>query len=192
MNLTLCWKRIFIYFSTKLSQRKIDLKMNTSHSSPPTPPPLPMRSTSTTRDHVHIYESSWQHFLCKPVLFEYTYNDAKTEINKMQDWIYTICSKAANSLREVGDELLTVHKLGIKEKLQKSLSSTTLIESLFRVVRHKCSRVKNWKKSPTARMRWVASSAVAHQSKMRKIRGKDDFEKLVSALNPIEKELKSM
>lgn len=121
-----------------------------------------------------------------------TYNDAKTELNKMQDWIDTICSKAANSLREVGDELLTVHKLGIKEKLRKSLSSTNLIESLFSVVRHKCSRVKNWKKSPTARMRWVASAAVAHQSKMRKIRGKDDLEKLVSALNPIEKEVKSM
>jgi hypothetical protein len=72
MNLTPCWKRIFNYFPTKLSQRKNELKMNTSHSSPPTPPPLPLRSTSTTRDHVHIYESSWQHFLCKPVLFEYT------------------------------------------------------------------------------------------------------------------------
>jgi len=119
-----------------------------------------------------------------------TYSEALTELNKMQEWIDTINSEAAGSLREVGEELLTVHKLGITGSLRKSLSSTNLIESLFSVVRTKCSRVKNWKTSANARMRWVASAATAHKTRMRKVRGYEQLAMLMGKINDLEKEAK--
>lgn len=120
-----------------------------------------------------------------------TFDEAKEELNKTQDWIDTFNSEAANSLREVGDELLTVHKLEVTGSLRKSLSSTNLIESLFSVVRSKCSRVRNWNKSSSARMRWVASAAKAHQPRMRKVRGKDQLQKLKIKLSNVEKSEKA-
>jgi hypothetical protein len=51
--------------------------------------------------------------------------------------------QAAASQDEVGEELLTLHTLGITGVLGKSLACTNLIESLFAVVREKIQRVKN-------------------------------------------------
>lgn len=111
--------------------------------------------------------------------------DAQEALTKLQDWIDTINSDAASSLREVGDDLLTVHRLGITGALRKSLASTNLIESIFSVVRTKCQRVKNWKKSPGARSRWVASAIVSHKQNMRKVKGVNQLNELSVSLNQI-------
>lgn len=118
-----------------------------------------------------------------------TFEQGYEELYKLQEWVDTFNQEAANSLREVGTEMLTLHRLGITGPLRKSLSSTNLIESIFSVVRSKCSRVKNWRSSPTTRMRWVASAAVAHQPRMRKVRGLKQLSVLETGLNALEKEV---
>lgn len=118
-----------------------------------------------------------------------SYSDAYVELSKLQDWLDTISTDAANSLREVGESLLTVHRLGITGELRRSLSSTNIIESVFSVVRTKCSRVKNWTNSTTTRMRWVASAAIAHRPRMRRVRGLSQLAHLKKNLNQLEKEV---
>ena len=101
----------------------------------------------------------------------------------LREWVAQLSDDAAASLAEVGEELLTLHALGIMGELRKSLASTNLIESLFAVVREKIHRVKNWKSQRTKPiLRWVASALVAHRKKMRRVRGMTQASTLIAAL----------
>lgn len=113
-----------------------------------------------------------------------SFSDAKNELKSLRKWLLSISYDAANSLDEAGEELLTLHKLGITGELRKSLSSTNIIESLFSVVRKKLANVKNWKSRTSAQsLRWVASAIVQHKTnKMRKLRGVNQRQKLIRAL----------
>ncbi len=115
-----------------------------------------------------------------------SYVDGFVELTRLQEWLDTINVEAACSLREVGEDLLTVHKLGVVGPLRQSLSSTNLIESIFSTVRTKCSRVKNWKTSSDARLRWVASAVKAQEPRMRSVRGVAKIPLLIEALNQLE------
>lgn len=109
--------------------------------------------------------------------------DAQDEMLELRSWLAAISDSAASSLDEAGDDLLTLHSLGISGELRKSLFSTNLIESLFAVVRNKCSNVKNWKSKKTnQKMRWIAASILEHKKKMRKLRGVSQKSKLIEAL----------
>lgn len=109
--------------------------------------------------------------------------DARTELVALRDWMGGRSAQAAASLDEVGEDLLTLHALGISGELRKSLSSTNLIESLFSVVRDKIHRVKNWKAQRSQQiLRWVAASILAHRQKMRRVRGMAQAEELIMAL----------
>lgn len=111
--------------------------------------------------------------------------DARKELVALREWVAGLSADAATSLDEVGEELLTLHTLGITGELRKSLASTNLIESLFAVVREKIDRVKNWKSQRSKQiLRWVASSIVAHRKKMRRVRGMAQAATLITALGP--------
>lgn len=100
-------------------------------------------------------------------------DEAKKELASLIVWLSEISTEAENSMNEVGMELLTVHQLGVVGDLRKSLYSTNPIESLIFGIRHRLCRVKNWK-SATKKdqiQRWMASSILAHQRKMRRLRG---------------------
>lgn len=93
--------------------------------------------------------------------------------------------QAAASLDEVGEELFTLHALGIVGELRKSLACTNLIGSLFAVVREKIQRVKNWKARRSNQiLRRVASSILAHRKKMRRVRAMAQAKELIAALGP--------
>lgn len=110
--------------------------------------------------------------------------DAKKEYNSIHSWLKNISVDAANSLEEAGENLLTVHMLGVTGELRKSLSSTNIIESLFSVVRAKLRNVKNWhSKGNLKALKWIASAINQHRnSNMRKLRGLNQKNKLISAL----------
>jgi transposase-like protein len=109
--------------------------------------------------------------------------DARTELAALREWVGGLSVQAASSLDEVGEELLTLHALGLTGELRKSWSSTNLIESLFSVVRAKIHRVKNWKSQRSQQiLRWVATSILAHRKKMRRVRGMAQAEALITAL----------
>ena len=100
-------------------------------------------------------------------------------------WLTNLSAEAGASIEEVGEELLTLHGLGLTGELRKSLASTNLIESLFSVVREKIHRVKNWKgRRSNQILRWVASAIRAHRTKMRRVRGMTQAAILIAALGP--------
>lgn len=110
---------------------------------------------------------------------------AKKEMASLMKWLADISIDAESSLQESGDELLTVHELGISGVLRKSLYSTNPIESLIFGIRHRMARIKNWKSSKQKDQiqRWMASSMVESQKKMRRLRGHTQIEKLITTLN---------
>jgi putative transposase len=110
---------------------------------------------------------------------------AKNEMASLMTWLADISIDAESSLQESGSELLTVHELGISGVLRKSLYSTNPIESLIFGIRHRMSRIKNWKSSKQKDQiqRWMASSMIESQKKMRRLRGHTQIEKLITTLN---------
>ncbi len=110
-------------------------------------------------------------------------SDARKELAALREWVAGLSADAAASVDEGGEELLTLHKLGLTGELRKSLASINLIESLFSVVREKIHRVKNWRgRRSNQILRWVASAIVAHRQKMRRVRGMAQANDLIAAL----------
>jgi putative transposase len=112
------------------------------------------------------------------------FDEAKRELASLEHWLDQISTDAASSLREVGEELLTLHKLRIQGELRKALVTTNAMESLMGVIRTKTDRVKNWKSSKIKNqiLRWVAASILSHEPKMRKLRGFRQNQVLIEAL----------
>ena len=125
------------------------------------------------------------HWRLKKLLSLNSLTDAQREVTALRAWLAGLSTDAAASLDEGGEELLTLHRLGITGALRKSLASTNLIESLFSVVRDKIQRVKNWKARRSNQiLRWVASAIHAHRKKMRRVRGMAQAADLIAALGP--------
>lgn len=89
---------------------------------------------------------------------------------------------AAASLREGMEETLTVLKLGLSERLRRSLSTTNSIESTLGTVRRVSRNVKRWKAGMVRR--WVAMGLLTAQKRFRRIKGHRDLPQLIAALRP--------
>lgn len=138
------------------------------------------------RTHLPDNHHGTVHWRMKRLMTLKTYADAKKEYDSLHRWLAEISPEAAASLDEAGEELLTLHRLGISGKLRKSLSCTNMIESLFSVVREKIRRVKNWNSKGSSQiLRWVASATVEHKKKMRKIFGYAQAAEIIEALGGI-------
>ncbi len=123
------------------------------------------------------------HWRMKKLMMLTSLEDARKDLVSLRDWLAGLSAEAAASLEEVGEELLTLHRLGITGALRKGLASTNLIESLFSVVRAKIHRVKNWQAHRSQQiLRWVASAIVEHRKKMRRVRGMGQAASLIAAL----------
>jgi transposase-like protein len=90
---------------------------------------------------------------------------------------------AAASLREGMEELLTVSRLGLPERLARSLRSTNMIESPQSMIRKVTGRVKNWKSQAMA-LRWHCAGCLDAQRRMRRVKGHADLWALEQALRP--------
>lgn len=88
---------------------------------------------------------------------------------------------AAASLREGLEEMFTVRRLGVSDRLARSLSCTNAIESMISVVRTTSGRVKNWKDTTMVR-RWVAAGILEAERSFRRIKGCSDMPTLVTSL----------
>ncbi len=88
---------------------------------------------------------------------------------------------AAASLLEGLDETLTLHKLGLKGALYRTLRSTNLIENLQGSLKRIARRVTRWRGGFMA-MRWAVSGLAEAETRFRRVKGFRDMYKLVSAL----------
>lgn len=120
---------------------------------------------------------------------------AERELELLADWLHTLNPDAVTSLREAGQELLTVHSLGLTGSFRKSLSSTNIIESLIGIAKAKMKNVRNWSYHPKTgpkvprdkAQRWVAMAIQAHRSKMNRIHGgKEQMPLLINRLNVLD------
>lgn len=119
----------------------------------------------------------------KKLMTTVRYDEALKELERLIHWAGELSHQTQGSFEEVGQELLTVHRLGLPKLLRESLSTTNAVESLIGVVRDKTARVKNWKSVKTKQtIRWVASSIQHHRKKMRRLKGFEQSQVLVAAL----------
>ena len=89
---------------------------------------------------------------------------------------------AAASLREGLEDLLTVKRLGLGgSSLERTLSSTNVIENLIGQLRQLSGRVKRWK-SGRMILRWSAAGALEAERGFRRLKGYRQMTKLVVAL----------
>ena len=109
------------------------------------------------------------------------HDEAKRQLLKTVAWLDGINPSAASSLKEGLEETLTLHRLGLPERLRQSLQSTNLIESALSVAADVTRRVKRWR-GGDMRLRWTAAGLVQAEKSFRRIRGYRTMAKLLTAL----------
>ena len=81
-----------------------------------------------------------------------------------------INQSAARSLEEGLEETLTIHRLGLYEKLSVSFCTTNCIESVNSGIERISGRISKWKNSGQ-RMRWMSSAFLEIEPRLRKVKG---------------------
>lgn len=109
------------------------------------------------------------------------YAAALAQLRGTAKWLARINLAAAASLREGLEETLTVVKLGVPERLRKTLSSTNVIESAFDLVRGVTRRVKKWREGEM-RQRWCAAGLLRAEKRFNRVRGHKQLPLLLKAL----------
>ena len=107
---------------------------------------------------------------------------ALKELKACVTWLDGISPHAARSLEEGLAETLTLHRLGLNEKLRRSLSSTNLIESCFARTAAWTRRVKRWRNAKMV-LRWGAAALLVAEKGFRRIQGHEHLAELIGALN---------
>ena len=99
-----------------------------------------------------------------------TYNEAKEAIIKVKKELTLMNESAVRSLEEGLEETLTLHRLGLFDKLGTSFKTTNCIESLNSMVAQYTGKVDRWRNS-NQRQRWLASALIEIESRLNKVRG---------------------
>jgi putative transposase len=110
-----------------------------------------------------------------------TYEDARKELVKVLEWLRGINSAAARSLEEVGENLLTVHRIGVPSELRKSLMTTNAIESIFNGMSYAEKNVKRYRDNKML-VRWMAAVVLYREESFYKIRGHEQIDEVVKAM----------
>ena len=111
------------------------------------------------------------------------YEEAKTELEKIVRQLERINPSAAHSLEEGLEETLTVHRLGVGERLWRTLSSTNPIESCLSTVERVARNVKRWREGDQS-LRWTATGLLEAEKKFNRIKGYREIAALNRRLNP--------
>lgn len=106
------------------------------------------------------------------------YEDAKTELLRLERWLRKINESAADSLLEALEDILTCHRLQVNMHLRKVLYSTNPIEAVFSQVRKAEGNIKRYRGSRMSR-RWLASCLLFAEQQFRKIKGYQDIPEVI-------------
>jgi putative transposase len=79
------------------------------------------------------------------------------------------------------EETLTVTRLGVRGRLERTLASTNPCESMIDTVRRVTRNVKHWQNGDMC-LRWTAAGMLEAQGQFRKIIGSTDLAKLAVAV----------
>ena len=113
-----------------------------------------------------------------------TLKEAEEAFQKLRNELSLRHTKAAISLTEGLPQLLTLHRLGIRGALRKTLCTTNCIESIFSAARYYTRNVKRWRKEEQMD-RWIATGLLEAEKNLRRVSGYTQLKKLKEALrNP--------
>jgi transposase-like protein len=119
-----------------------------------------------------------------------TYETALKQLKNQARVLAKDHTGAAESLKEGLEETLAVKKLGLTGALAKTLETTNPIENVNGGVRRVGGRVKRCRGGGMA-LRWVATGALEHATKFRRLKGYKDMPKLIAALRARDVEMKN-
>lgn len=110
------------------------------------------------------------------------YDEAKRRLTDIASELERINTSAYRSLLEGMEETLTIHKLGLKKHLGKSLCTTNIIENVNSQLEKRLRNVKRWR---TGKMRsyWIAVTLLDIERNMRRINNADKMILLKRKLN---------
>jgi transposase-like protein len=95
---------------------------------------------------------------------------AQTCSDALESLLRRVNSSALRSYLEARDDLLTLHRLRLSERLRKFFSTTNPIESLNSLIEEDMRRVKRWRDSEHFQ-RWLSAACLHNEKRMHKIRG---------------------
>ena len=98
------------------------------------------------------------------------YEDAKAALSKIKRELVVINESAAASLEEGLEETLTLHRLGLFDKLGRSFKTTNVIESIQARIGQHTDKVDYWKTSDQ-KHRWIAASLLDIEPRLNKVSG---------------------
>lgn len=88
---------------------------------------------------------------------------------------------AAASVREGLEDMFTVRRLGVSDRLARSLTNTNAIESMISVGRTTTRNVKRWRDGTMVK-RWAAAGMLNAERSFRRLKGCKDMPVLIAAL----------
>ena len=112
-----------------------------------------------------------------------TYKEARERLEALTEELEPVHSAAASSLREGMEEMLTLHRLGVRGALRKSLRTNNAIESLNSLIAGFTRNVKRWTNTHQIH-RWIALALVETERRLNPLRGAEDLLKLREAMCP--------
>ena len=110
-----------------------------------------------------------------------TYAQAKAALQKVRSELNLINQSAVASLDEGFEETLTLHRLGLFKELGTSFKTTNCIENLNAQIEGRTGKVDAWKNSEQ-KHRWLATTLLDIEPRMRRVRGYRYLGQLRSAL----------
>jgi transposase-like protein len=115
---------------------------------------------------------------------EPTYDAAKGALLTIRRDLARLNQSAAASLDEGLEETLTLHKLGLFEKLGKSFKTTNCIEGVHKQLSRFTDRVDRWQSSDQRR-RWMASAFLEIEPRLNRVCGHEYLKELRKALKKL-------
>ena len=132
-------------------------------------------------DHLPEPERGW---VDQRLARAFNHADAEVGLRQARDLarqLETRWPDAAASLREGLDDMFTVRRLGVGDRLAKTLTSTNPIESMISVGKTTTRNVKRWRDG-TMIKRWMAAGMLNAERSFRRVKGCKDMPTLVAAL----------
>ena len=99
-----------------------------------------------------------------------TYEAAKKQLDTIKKELKLINESALHSLEEGLEETLTLHRLGMFEKIGASFKTTNCIETIMSKLEMYTRRITHWKNSDQRR-RWVGAALMEIEPTLRSVRG---------------------
>jgi transposase-like protein len=110
-----------------------------------------------------------------------TYAQAKASLMKVRSEVVQINESAVASLDEGLEDTLTLHRLGLFRELGESFKTTNCLENLNSLVGQRTDKVDCWKNAEQ-KHRWLATTLLDIEPRLRKVRGHRQLVRLRAAL----------